>query len=105
MTANSRTERSDGGTCSGCDARWTGISRAHCAGCHRTFAGPSLFDAHRRDGCLDPETILSKPKDGSAPQRVMYLVDGLWQTTEERIDHGAGLRKWRALRRSGGDAA
>jgi hypothetical protein len=38
-----------------CGARWTGLSRAHCAGCHRTFSAVTAFDLHRRGGaCLDP---------------------------------------------------
>jgi hypothetical protein len=42
-----------------CGARWDGLRTAHCgAGCCRTFAGVSHFDAHRKDGkCLDPATI------------------------------------------------
>ena len=41
--------------CSGCDATWTGISRAHCAACHRTFTGVTAFDIHRLDyKCHEP---------------------------------------------------
>ena len=94
MTANSRSETYGLGSCGGCDNRWSGVSRAHCAACHRTFGGATLFDAHRRDGCLDPETIMTTPKDGSAPQRAMFLTDGIWQSTETP-NNGAGLRKWR----------
>lgn len=53
---------SDAASCGGCDARWTALGAAHCAGCHRTFSGLRLFDAHRhargdRGGCTDPETL------------------------------------------------
>lgn len=46
-------------SCGGCDTRWAGVSRCHCAGCHETFSGLELFDRHRRDvrgtpTCLDP---------------------------------------------------
>src|SRR5690348_3366912 len=46
-------------TCRGCDARWGGFNRCHCAACHRTLSGPSLFDRHRKDvrgvgTCFDP---------------------------------------------------
>lgn len=41
--------------CGGCPARWTGLTTAHCAGCHRTFGGIAGFDAHRvRGACTDP---------------------------------------------------
>lgn len=72
-------------TCGGCNNRWNGISRCHCAaaGCHQTFGGIGLFDRHRRDvkgvgTCLDPETIVS-PKTG---EREMYLTNGIWQSVE-----------------------
>lgn len=31
----------------GCGALWSNAVWAHCAGCHRTFAGTASFDAHR----------------------------------------------------------
>jgi hypothetical protein len=85
-------------TCGGCDNRWTGTSRCHCsaAGCHRTFAGLALFDRHRVDGaCVEPETITREPKDGSEPERVMFLTDGIWQSVEEPATKGESLRLWR----------
>jgi len=41
-----------------CGARWRGSRTAHCAAeCHRTFTGPTTFDAHRRGGrCVHPAT-------------------------------------------------
>ncbi len=73
-------------SCGGCDTRWSGVSRCHCAGCHRTFAGANLFDRHRRDikgesGCLDPETIVSK-SDQRKGEREMFLTANLWQGVE-----------------------
>lgn len=42
----------------GCGARWSGLSTAHCARCHRTFGGVSSFDRHRKDGaCVDPADV------------------------------------------------
>lgn len=50
--------------CTKCPERWTGRTTAHCSACHRTFTGPSAFDAHRTGShanntrrCLDPDTI------------------------------------------------
>jgi len=73
-------------SCGGCDTRWSGVSRCHCAGCHRTFAGANLFDRHRRDIkgeglCLDPETIVSK-SDHRKGEREMFLTASLWQGVE-----------------------
>jgi hypothetical protein len=66
------------GMCSGCDARWGGVERAHCASCHRTFAGVWLFDKHRavtgcRGRCQDPAGLVEGGK------RIAFLRDdGIW---------------------------
>ena len=78
-------------TCSGCDSTWTGTSRAHCSadGCHRTFAGATLFDAHRyaasarRGWCADPALMERAPADGGPVEPLMYLVDGVWHSTPD----------------------
>ena len=45
-------------SCGRCSAQWSGTRIAHCAGCCRTFTGPSAFDAHRSVGrCVDPATV------------------------------------------------
>lgn len=81
MTRPTRPENpADSFTCSGCDTRWRGVSRAHCAACHHTFAGETMFDRHRRDLrgtgiCLDPETIRT-----STGEPAMFLTNGLWQS-------------------------
>jgi hypothetical protein len=47
-----------------CGARWTGLTRAHCSGCHLTFSGITAFDLHRRGGgCVDPSTLLALVQD------------------------------------------
>lgn len=71
-----------GFTCGGCDTRWTGFNRCHCSGCHRTFSGLALFDAHRRDirgvgTCLNPAQITTKTGDPA-----MRLDGGLWRGPE-----------------------
>lgn len=73
--------------CGGCPTTWTGQSRAHCAGCHRTFSTARLFDLHRsasgeRGTCLDPEKVTSK--DG---ERLLLFRGGMWcgpEMTEEQ---------------------
>lgn len=41
-----------------CGDTWTGLNRAHCSICHRTFGGITGFDKHRdNEECLEPETI------------------------------------------------
>lgn len=61
-------------TCGGCDHRWAGVSRAHCAACHRTFSGVTTFDEHRKGnrGCVNPAQI-----DG------LLFRDGLWRSAKE----------------------
>lgn len=44
-----------------CGRTWkqVGNRTSHCSGCHETFAGLRLFEAHRRDGrCLHPTDVL-----------------------------------------------
>lgn len=56
-------------TCRGCTTTWTGVRRAHCSACHRTFNGAEMFDRHRTGGrCVDPLSW----SDGTR------LVDGIW---------------------------
>lgn len=68
--------------CNGCTTTWTGNGRAHCSGCHHTFAGATLFDAHRhgrgeRGGCDDPAAM--RVQSGArAGEPVMFLRDGIW---------------------------
>jgi hypothetical protein len=46
-----------------CGAWWTGLSRAHCGACHRTFSCDSAADKHRigKHGadrrCTNPATV------------------------------------------------
>lgn len=53
-----------------CGQWWTGLSRAHCPACHRTFSCDSAADKHRIGAhgidrrCADPATVglIAKPK-------------------------------------------
>jgi hypothetical protein len=52
--------------CAGCDARWFGLERAHCAACgmHQTFDDVELYDTHRAGGgCAPPSTLLGMVKN------------------------------------------
>lgn len=69
-----------------CGRSWrqTGNRTGHCSGCHETFEGIGLFDAHQRNRdatgkpeCLDPETM-EYPK-GWPLTRDDY---GTWRTTK-----------------------
>jgi hypothetical protein len=67
-------------TCGGCADRWSGLSRAHCGACHRTFNGSGLFDKHRQRGrCVDPAELLL-----NSGYRAMYQTDGVWSSVEDR---------------------
>jgi hypothetical protein len=87
-------------TCGGCDNRWSGVSRAHCSGCHRTFAGFGPFDRHRRELkgegiCVDPNLIASREH----PEiRQMFLTDGIWSSVAEPKPRGRALAAFRAAR-------
>lgn len=97
-------------SCRGCDTRWTGTSRCHCSGCHESFSGLALFDAHRRDvngvgTCLDPATITvqptaikgqPRPKPTTDGPRLMWLTDRVWQGVENPQPRGEQLAQWRA---------
>lgn len=46
------------GNCIVCKESWTGINKAHCTGCYRTFKGVNAFDLHRVGfKCKKPEDI------------------------------------------------
>jgi len=46
------------GSCGKCKAKWTGMNRAHCTGCHQTFNSVWAFDKHRdKFKCVDPESL------------------------------------------------
>ena len=63
-----------------CGKSWKqrGNRTGHCAGCHETFEGIALFDAHQRvsaDGklvCLAPDRMIFRGKK-------LRLVDGTWR--------------------------
>lgn len=78
-------------TCGGCASRWRGVSRCHCAGCHRTFGGLGMFDAHRRDvkgkgTCLDPEAL------------GLHLVSDVWQSSDTPRGNADALAAHREAR-------
>ena len=63
-----------------CGKTWKqrGNRTGHCSGCHETFEGETLFDAHRvtlddgTRGCLDPAAM----KHAGQPLR---LINGSWR--------------------------
>lgn len=71
-------------SCPRCDARWRGVNTCHCAACHRTFAGPHLFDIHRstvgpgeHGSCRDPAGL--NVRGGDPP---VLRDDGVWHAPE-----------------------
>jgi hypothetical protein len=65
-------------TCGRCAATWTGLSVAHCGGCHETFAAVSLFDLHRVDDrCVQPGLVLTR-----GGERRLFWRDGMWRGPE-----------------------
>lgn len=74
-------------TCSGCLSTWTGLSVAHCGGCHETFATVGLFDAHRVDGhCVHPFEVRTR---GGEPR--LFFRDGMWRGPELTDEQRAKL--------------
>ncbi len=73
-------------TCSGCPATWTGLSTCHCSGCHQTFAGVGLFDAHRTQygesgKCRRPaDMIVAGGLRAGEP--AMFFREGVWRGPE-----------------------
>ena len=68
-----------------CGKSWKqrGNRTGHCSGCHKTFEGLSLFDAHRRGGvCADPREM----KVGGLPLRFDGTHgDGSWWADTSRL--------------------
>jgi hypothetical protein len=64
-------------------------SQAHCSVCHETFAGPTLFDAHRRGTvdtryCLDPAEMTDRGEPLRKDDR------GVWRSGAARPETGSG---------------
>ena len=58
------------GYCRKCGDKWSGLRRAHCTGCHKTFNSLGGFDKHRKDfKCLDPGDLGMVMSD-----------DGIWSS-------------------------
>ena len=73
-------------TCAGCRATWTGLSLCHCGGCHQTFGGAALFDAHRTQHgefgtCRRPADMVMT-SGVRAGEPVMFLREGVWRGPE-----------------------
>lgn len=74
-------------TCSGCGARWTGLTMAHCAapGCHATFSSAASFDAHRVNGqCQDPASLRVEKGPRAGEARFRQDDRGVWVDNRPR---------------------
>jgi hypothetical protein len=66
--------------CSGCEHQWTGLSAAHCSGCHVSFTSVAAFDRHRRGGqCLSPVEVGLVPANRDWPG---WSLAGSWEGPE-----------------------
>ena len=66
-----------------CGKSWKqrGNRTGHCAGCHETFEGLSLFDAHQRLAA-DGSVICADPALMTYRQNKLRLVEGTWRGPE-----------------------
>lgn len=68
--------------CGGCDARWRPLNACHCSACHRTFAGPTLFDLHRiSDKRVDGHGVCRDPAALTHRGDPLELRDGIWHSS------------------------
>jgi hypothetical protein len=73
-----------------CGASWSGEDRMHCGGCHLTFDGIELWDAHRPgDRCVHPRTL------GLAPTKnhIWYRPDSAERVQSRLAGMASELRK------------
>lgn len=64
-----------------CGDWWTGMSAAHCGGCHLTFTSVSGFTAHRKGGnCSNPAEIGMVRADRKYPA---WAMPGTWAGPED----------------------
>ena len=62
-----------------CGATWTGRSRCHCGGCHRTFSSLSSFEHHRVAlACAEPLSRGMVDRDG------IWGLPGGWDASQLR---------------------
>lgn len=68
-----------------CGKSWPqyGNRTGHCGGCHETFEGLSLFDAHQRSG-PDGQPVCADPAGMEYPKGWVLRLDehGVWRTTK-----------------------
>jgi ribosomal protein L34E len=57
--------------------RQRGNRTGHCAKCHETFEGISLFDAHQT--VKDGKTICKDPRTEAIGGKTLRQVDGAWR--------------------------
>ncbi len=66
-----------------CGKTWVqrGNRTGHCGGCHETFEGIALFDAHQS---LNPDgsVICADPAQMTYRKQPLRLVDGTWRGPE-----------------------
>lgn len=66
-----------------CGKTWRqrGNTTGHCAGCHETFEGLTLFDAHQSNS--DGVTVCKEPESMEHPKGFpLKLVNGSWRSTK-----------------------
>ena len=71
------TELTTHGAC-GKSWRQRGNRTGHCAGCHETFEGLAVFDAHQRQN-PDGTVLCLNPEDVEFRKDRLRLVDGTWR--------------------------
>lgn len=55
-----------------------GNATGHCAKCHQTFEGITVFDAHQSTG-EDGKTICKAPSEMTVGGKPLRLIDGSWR--------------------------
>lgn len=67
-----------------CGKTWKqrGNTSGHCTGCHETFEGITLFDAHQRRDDESSKTICLDPAKMTVGGKPLRLIDRSWRGPE-----------------------
>lgn len=76
-------------TCSGCEQVWSGVERAHCKSCHKTFNSVYAFDKHRT-GTYEPCTRRCMTTEEMEAKGMCLNADGYWVTALQDPAAGKG---------------
>lgn len=77
-----------------CGSKWSGVERAHCPSCHKTFNSVYAFDKHRT-GTYEPNTRRCLTTEEMTARGMCTDSAGYWVTALQDNSRGIGRARSR----------